>query len=145
MTNKYKYKYDIEISNFEDCPPKHYQEIDENAYRFVKNDINHPNNFLPVLLIKPKRINSMDSDSKKCQGYGLSLFNSKNNASKKLRSLINRKPNLANTLASCVAEGKLEKEHGVASEPNSSGHFTFHEYDGIDLGPKFKIILKLDI
>ena len=33
----------------------------------------------------------------------------------------------------CIALVKIEKDDGVANEPNlRNGHFTFHEYEGVD-------------
>jgi hypothetical protein len=53
-----RFKYEHSIQHLENCPPSHYERREFVAYRFVFEDLHHKNNFLPVLMIKPKRINA---------------------------------------------------------------------------------------
>ncbi|MFA7273414.1 MAG: hypothetical protein WC044_06070 [Crocinitomicaceae bacterium] len=123
------YKYQEKLKDLScECPQEDLlKPFKGKAYRFVHEDENHVNNFLPVLMISPSRIEDFEECSKKCIGYGLSLYDDFNKAEKKLISHLNRKPLLADVLGNCVAEGNLTPSDGKASEIDSNGHFTFHE------------------
>jgi len=75
-TTERKYIKRVKISKTNrrnpNCPSPVCRTIAIEAFRFVFEDINHRNNFLPVLLINPKR--QLTEDSEKCSGYALSFF-----------------------------------------------------------------------
>jgi hypothetical protein len=51
-------KYSELIKGISSCPSGDSREINSNIFRYVFEDLNHENNFKPVLLIEPARINS---------------------------------------------------------------------------------------
>lgn len=128
-------KYQGYISQFADCPPSTYQEIDKVAYRWVES-ISDTNSFIPVLMINP--IRKLENEDDSCKGYALSMFDTKEGAFQKYKNLVKRKPNLKNTFGTKIAELALSKDDGVASEADNNNytHFSFHEYSAIDLSKK---------
>jgi len=141
----FKYKKQIEQLSTQ-CPPSNYKSKDISAFRFVfeaEND-KAKNNFLPVLIIKPKRQLKPDNDTVKCQGYALSLFDSQENAEKRYYKLRKRNKNISKTLGDCLATGTIDKTDGVASEVDNNGHFSLHEFENTDLAAKFNIISTLE-
>jgi hypothetical protein len=136
----FKYQADLPPTN---CPPANYQPTNREAYRFVHEDVNHPNNFLPVFKIKPARKLSTTDDSQVCKGYGLSMFDTLENASNRYNSLTADNPNIWRSIGTHIAKGQLTERCGVCGSVDSRGHFTFHEYEGIDLVNKFAIVLRV--
>ncbi len=136
------YKYSTEIAQFNDCPPAPCNEINVNAFRFTFEDPSHPDNFKPVLLIAPERINdsTFAEEEKKCIGYALSLFNELEKAKKALTKLHDRNPEFPN----CVSEIMIDMNDGKGTEPSNRGHFTFFEYIGTDFYNKIVRIEKLN-
>ena len=57
-----------------ECPPSEYAQTHLVACRFVFNDLSHPNNFKPIGLIHPLRLNYFNEDIQRCQALGLSMF-----------------------------------------------------------------------
>jgi hypothetical protein len=141
-----EFKYKIQHSQLRCiCPPIDLlKSINEKAFRFVHEDINHNNNFLPPLIIEPTRIEDFSDCEKQCEGYALSIFNDFNKAEKKLTRLLSHKPLLKDVLGNCIAEGIIEVNDGLVDNPNH-GHYNLHEYKGIDLALKFKIIKKIEV
>lgn len=135
------YKYAEYINAIEDCPPTDYQNRTVTVFRWVHEEMDHPNNFLPVALINPRRVNATAIDlQEKCALYGLSMFDSMNNARKRYRALTAQNPRFPKTVGEYVAEGKLLQTDGVISSANQQGHLTLYEYEGIDLKTKFTIV-----
>jgi hypothetical protein len=71
-------KYQKSLDKLPNCPPANYESKEIVGFRFVFKDPKHRNNFLPVLIINPNRINSFN-DQRKCKGYELSLYDSLEN------------------------------------------------------------------
>lgn len=128
--NEFKYQYYFDKNNLTNCPPETYKAIDNNAYRYVFDDIENENNFKPVYLINPLRINSMEDMKLKCQGFGLSLYGRLEEAKKNYKSLIKRNKNFHKIVGNKIAEIQLRNTDGIGSEidANTNTHFTFHEY-----------------
>jgi hypothetical protein len=84
-----RFKYQRMIESLANCPPVHYESREFIAYRFVFEDLTHQNNFLPVLEIKPKRINAQEfvTEQAKCLGYALSLFDSLEHAQRRYQQI----------------------------------------------------------
>ncbi len=135
------YKYQEYLDKYPDCPPESYTELSMSAFRWVFEEGHEKEggSFLPVSLINPRRINSFDEDSKKCESYGLSMFDSLRNARSRFFLLRKRVKELEKRVGKWVAELKIEKEDGVGSQPTnnkSRGHFTFHVYKSVNLSEK---------
>ncbi len=131
------YKYQSYLENIPDCPPVNYSEMAKPAFRWLHETLDNDNNFKPVLLQSPKRALNMNHLNR-CKGYGLSLFDTANGAIEQYLELVASKPNLIETLGSSLGEISLTPKDGVGSEPeaNNNGHFTFHEYENVDLTTK---------
>jgi len=140
-----RFKYRKEIASIPDCPPDHYENRILIVYRFVFEDISDERNFSPVLILKPKRIHArmFRRDEAKCQGYGLSLFNTLENAQRKYLKLIKNRPKLAKKLGTHIAQGLIEESDGVVSPINREGHLTLHESEQADLKRKFRLVMEV--
>lgn len=139
-----KLKYIELLSKIIDCPTNDYYEISKNAFRWVHESICE-NDFLPVNIISdpPQRI--LDYNDKMCIGYGLSLFDTLENASLKYQKLYKNKREHIRELfkmdiGTSIAMLELNENDGIANEPieQNFGHFTFHEYGNADLPVKIK-------
>jgi hypothetical protein len=137
-----QYKYAHFINELTACPPPHYENREFTAYRFVFADINHTNNFLPVLAIKPSRAISTEftQDDTKCLGYALSLFDTFENAGRRYRQISRYNRNFSKMVGTHIAKGEIATTDGLASSPDDTGHISLHEYQHTDLKMKFRII-----
>jgi hypothetical protein len=145
--NDKKFKYQARLKQFSNCPSEDFKEIEKNVFRWVHQPISE-NDFLPMSVIKvpPPRI--LDDSDKLCIGYGLSMFDTKENAISKYKSLYERfrvrqKSQFREDKGNWVALISLTKKDGVADEPNNYGHFTFHEYETADLKQNVKRIFNI--
>lgn len=137
-----RFKYQKYLDKLPNCPPTNYESEEIVGFRFVFKDPRHKNNFLPVLIIKPNRINSFN-DEGKCKGYGLSLYDSLENAKASYSYLQKRFKNINRTIGTHIAEGLIDKEDGVVSEVGSNGHFTLHESENSEIKSAFNIAIKV--
>jgi hypothetical protein len=139
-------KYHSYIGKLKDCPPSSCQPRILTAYRFVFIDPKHSqysNNFLPGFLIKPNRRKISHSDDFVCDGYGLSFFDSLQNARLRFEEMLKKNPKLRDTLGTHIAEGQIDPSDGVTTKSNDDGHLTLHESDVADLPSKFTAIAGL--
>jgi hypothetical protein len=139
------FKYQNYINQLsEPCPPSNYQPKAMTAYRFVFEETSSKskNNFLPILMIQPKRQLNFN-DTQKCQGYALSLFDTQENAEKRYLKLKKQIKNISKTLGTHLAEGQITQQDGVVSKTDNNGHFSLHEFNNTDLSSKFSIISSL--
>lgn len=141
-----QFKYSTYIDSIEGCPPSDYHNVEMTIYRWVHQEMRHPNDFLVVAMINPRRVNDPSIDlSNKCKGFGLSFYDSLQNAQKQYRAKIAAHRRLVESIGEYVAEGKLAKSDGVISPVDKrNGHLTFHEYAGVDLKEKFVIVGRAD-
>ncbi len=141
-----RFKYHLYINQLPDCPPSRYEPQNRKAFRFVFADLDHTNNFLPVLLINPKRINSsgFKNNRAKCSGYGLSFFDTLENAVRRYRGLQRSSPNIHKSIGTHIAKGVITKQDGTVSEINNDGHFTLHEFEQANLRKSFSIVEKVN-
>lgn len=144
-----KLKYQAYLEKFPNCPPEEYQEVDMTAFRWVHKPFT-PDDFIPLHLSKePPRM--LDTDDKNCRGYGLSMFDSLSNASKKYNNeLKRRRPKLQKYFiddkGDSVVEIELVRDDGLFGhyEVGNFGHFTFHEYEMTNFTNKIVKIHNLD-
>lgn len=141
MTKNYKYQIDIDLISKEcQCPTSEYFSFGEKeAFRFVFEDPDHPNNFLPPLKINPSRFLSKES-MEKCHGLGLSLYGKKENAKKKFEELISTFKNFKKTIGTHIAKGIITDEDGHITKENKITHFDIYEFENVVLNEKFVII-----
>lgn len=141
-----RFKYYLYINQLPDCPPCRYEPQNRQAFRFVFEDFDHSNNFLPVLLINPKRINSPSfrDNNARCSGYALSFFNTLENAVRRYRGLQRSIPNIHKSIGTHIAKGVITKKDGVISEISNNGHFDLHEFEHTNLRMRFSIVAKVN-
>jgi hypothetical protein len=137
-----KLKYSDLLSQLKDCPPNDFEVINKNIYRWIHAEINE-NNFLPLNLIKspPQRI--VDDSDLLCMGYGISMFDSLENALERYTKLHrnkreNQKRIFVEDKGTMVANLRVTEDDGIANSPHktNNGHFTFYEYEGTELSDK---------
>lgn len=80
----------------------------------------------------------LDESDSMCKSYGLSLFDSLENAIIRFKAIYFKRrkhlrPLFIEDVGGCVAELCLEYIDGMVSPTSSNGHLTFHEYEGADL------------
>jgi len=131
-------KYQKQTEEIPNCPSPDCKSLTIEAFRFVFEDIHHRNNFLPALLINPKRQLTKDSD--KCSGYALSFFCSAETAKSQYLKLKKRNKNIGKSIGTHIAQGVVNETDGLVSEINRNGHFDLHEFENTDLKNKFRII-----
>jgi hypothetical protein len=136
-----RFKYSQFINQLPDCPPSYYRMQEIMAFRFVYANINDQNNFLPALIKNPRR--KLAGSGQECIGYGLSLFNSLGQAKSRYQQLRQNFKNIDKTIGTHIADGLIQKQDGVLSDPDANGHMTLHESDEADLSTKFRIVLKV--
>jgi hypothetical protein len=136
------FKYNTFLSEILNCPSDNFSQTEKIAFRWVHKNIDD-SDFTPINLIKepPQRI--LDDSDLHCMGFGLSFFDTKENAKGKFLSIFNRlreplKIGFIAEKGNFIAEIILEKTDGVADNPviTNYGHFTFHEYENVELKNK---------
>lgn len=128
-----KLKYEEEIKKLA-YDFENFSEQERIAYRWVHQNIDDPRNFIPRPCIKK------NYEVKDFTDWGISLFNTEENAIKRLQNYTQDKPMLYKVLGSCIAKGNLKKMHGICDIPAKSGHFNLMEYKEVNLRPEFEII-----
>lgn len=137
-----KLKYLLYLEGFNDCPPSLFKEVDVNAYRWTRNPVSS-NDFIPLNISSSPPPRMLDQSDKMCMGYGLSMFNTLENALDKYKKeFLKRRQHLRKQFiqdkGDFVAMLNLSKTDGQADEPKQDnfGHFTFHEYYHAELEKK---------
>lgn len=146
MTLK-KLKYQNYLDSITNCPPSDYVEIDKVVYRWVKYD-RKKDNFIPINIQNDPPPRILEKSDKNCQGYGLSLFDTEAHGIKHFKKVyLQRKPverEKFRVKQDSIASVIIEKTDGLAGNLNkNNGHFTFHEYDDVDLEQKLDVINKV--
>ena len=142
----FKYQSEFDENDLANCPPACYRRLKMTSYRFIFKNILHENNFMPVLLVKPRRLNSQTNPEKKCKGFGLSLFQEKEGAKSFFQEWMTKtRGRFAKRVGNHLATVEIDKEDGLGSKPNTENftHFTFHEFAKTDLTKKIGQIEKI--
>lgn len=134
-----EHKYKTLINNIPNCPPASTINQDLESFRFVFADINCEKNFLPPFVQRPRRANSKN-DYEKCDGYALSFFTTLEKAQRFYNYLQKSSSNIHKSLGSCIATGILYKTDGSMTKIQKNGHFSLHEFQGVDLRNRFNIV-----
>lgn len=123
-----KLKYEEKIANFTPCPQKSASINGELiAYRFAHFPCNLAGNFLPIAIMNPSRIIGK-SNGHCCSSYGLSMFNSLEQLTEKIKVIEEFTPLVRQTLGSYWVSVKIDKSSGIITPANKEGHFNLHEY-----------------
>jgi hypothetical protein len=146
MTRTPELKYTKLLSEIKNCPSDNFVSIDKIAFRWVHQNPDE-SDFLPINLIKepPQRV--LDNTDLLCMGYGLSFFNTKENARQKFLNLYERlrtplQKGFLEEKGNFIAEINLEKSDGLSDAPSEHnyGHFTFFEFMETKLTTKINSI-----
>jgi hypothetical protein len=131
-------KYQENLDKFPNCPPNHYSELSKNAFRWVfRRRIS--DSFIPLNKIKEPPQRMLDDTDLMCKGFGLSLFETYHKAFARYTALYNRKRGLSHKdfileKGDAIAELEMTENEGIFGDVNKdNGHFTFHEFEAIDL------------
>ncbi len=143
-----KLKYHELLCRFTNCPPDIYKDIDIDSFRWVFKD-NLLKSFIPLNLIKEPPQRMLDETDNLCKGYGLSFFNSFENCYGRYKSFYKKKRNLSHLdfiseKGNSIAELNLDENEGIYGDLNTlNGHYTFHEFEEINLSEKIVNIVEI--
>ncbi len=148
MTIK-KLKYQRFLEQFPNCPSEEFTEVEKDAYRWVHHPIEAVD-FLPVNIISEPPPRMLNDSDKMCMGYGLSMFDTFENALAKYKKIFRRmrlhqKQHFKEDKGTYVALLELNKDDGIADTPKEKnyGHFTFHEYEDANLQENMKDLFEI--
>ena len=147
MDRSFKYQNElIAVAEFRACnfPPDNLRVPDfaEDVFRFIFDNVDHPNNHKPPFFIKPKRANN-PNDNMKSDGYALSCYEQEIQAKTAFQKFSSNIRNFAQTAGNSLCKGMLDENDGLVDNTTNSGHFNLYEYEGCDLLQKFVFIEKL--
>lgn len=134
-----KLKYQADIVQVDQCPPKSAKPCDRVAYRFI-HSIADDDSFLPVAKISPGRINSSKTSEKKCSSLALSFYRSKKHAVDSHRYLSSAYKNFVKTAGDKIGEVQLKAKDGLATKPDHTGHFDLFEARGTSFGSRVSVV-----
>lgn len=136
------YKYSDKILEFkiENCPPIG-DEINRLGYHWCHSPIDPTVDFIPPGVKKPSRL-SKGEMKKRCDLLALSMYTSQDE-SRRFFEKQSFSESIIQSIGEFIAEGTLEPTDGKASDLDPSGHFNFHEFEGVNLIPKFSVVSKI--
>jgi hypothetical protein len=140
MTVVTTFKYKNQISKLPNCPPAGCAGRQVVLFRFVRQDLQHPKNFQPPAIQDPTRI--FRGDAACCSSYALSFFETPEAARAKYEGIRRRHPDIHETLGTHLAEVSIQPDDGVLT-PARSQHVDLHEYEGVNLVPRAKVVALL--
>ena len=130
-------KYANEISAYTSCPPPECNGSTFVCYRFVHNPM-ASSDFLPLAMLEPT-----DDRCRCCKGWALSLYSSREGAKQRFQQIAKVARNFGKRTGGHLAEGTISDKTGLATEPDSTSHFSLFELEGIDLPALFNVIEKI--
>ena len=132
----------LEIGIAELCPPIECISTEMQAFRFTYELIEDKRNFEPVYIKQPRRFNDK-SDAEKCSAFGISLFQSEDQALTKYNALQNNIRNIGKAIGTHLAKGKIDYDCGIITPIDEEGHFDLHESNTCNLHNDFIVIKKI--
>lgn len=127
-----EFKYQKEISKFEDCKIKELIKFNGIGFRIVTEPLNE-NSFKPTAFVSGKPILS-------CEAYALSFYNTYENCKSNLNKLLSKKPSLEKKIGNKIAKCNLEEQDGLSDKINNKGHFNFFEFKNANISLKSVLI-----
>ena len=126
------------------CPPADSRPKTQAAFRWVFEEIEERQNFLPHFFRYPRLANSFN-DGQKCLAIGLSMFESVEKARSQLRLRIGVLAGQGRAVKeNGIAECLLLEADGVSGTADVNGHFTFHPFENSTFETRFSIVEKLE-
>ena len=143
-----KFKYQVYLEKYANCPPTTYVRNNSNAFRWVHKD-KIGESFIPLNLLKEPPPRMLDKNDSLCMGFGLSLFDSDLNGRKRYQKVFLSKRGLdrdsrIKEMGDSIAELNIKKSDGISGHQNfETGHFTFHEFKGVSLPERIVRIVEI--
>lgn len=129
------FKYDDEMRRIPHCPPDELVREERAAYRFVRDEVGE-SSFLPVAKLDPSRLHREPDN---CALYGISLYDSLENANRKLKYVLTLSKNIRKRIGEQIASGKVDENSGAHTVPAKNGHFTLYEYSDSSITGDFSL------
>lgn len=153
-------KYDIMdfefLENFNKlsvvCPPNSYKPKNIPVFRWVFDAITDEKNFKPRYFLVPqtelekleKIPDNKDRDSKKCDMFALSFFESEQAARDRFDFFLNNNgKTIYKRFGTQIATCDITAKDGLNEEPNKVGHFNHHPVNNHKYESRFTIISRL--
>lgn len=128
-----KLRYQKDIDKIENCPSDN-EKGNKELYRFILSNSIDENSFVPnSTIFKPKF-------DKICIAWGLSTYDSLNNAEEALRNL----PKKTREKFKAIAVGDISDKDGIKYLTKSKGHYTLFPFKDVNLLSKFELVEKND-
>ena len=144
---KFKYSEKINLLGISNCPPNECRAVEDDGicYRWVHEDIEHRNNFIPVLAINPKRIHTpaFSEDDQKCSGFALSMYDTFNNSRNEYLKILRKNANFAQFVGTHVAKLTIYSGDGFKTPPSRKGHFDLFEREELNLIERISEIFEI--
>lgn len=124
-------KYHAFTSKLDNCPADATLRCTEPAYRVVREQLNHPDNFLPQAMSQPDRLERSPA-AKQCGLWALSLYSHPD----QLRSLVEKmekySPKFRKTVGDYYVMLDIKEHDGRRTSADHFGHFNFYQYTTFD-------------
>ncbi|WP_157376499.1 hypothetical protein [Burkholderia ubonensis] len=124
---KFVFRYAAEVRQVGCCPPESAASLDIVGFRFAFDDIEHPDNYLPLAKIKPERVIAGQPITQCCTGYSLSVFDSLESLARKAKKIVATSPKFLRRVGDHFVVLKINPDAGICTMPNDSGHFDLFE------------------
>ena len=98
-------RYAEELEKYSNCPPDPSVTRDNEAFRFVHEEIGNPRNFQCVARLSPRR--EFDTDAQRCDSWALSFFASHDKAMAFYQKLKRSMKNIERTIGTHLATGQI--------------------------------------
>ncbi|WP_419227108.1 hypothetical protein [Alteromonas sp. OM2203] len=131
-------KYQKELDNIPQCPPKDAEAKVTDSFRFVFDPV-CIKSFIPQALTQPTRMSATNDPVQKCSLTGLSFFTSDVAAVRVYNNIKMIKKHKKARIGSHLAEGTLDPKDGLQSAVKCE-HFDLHPSKNSCLENKFKIV-----
>jgi hypothetical protein len=134
-----RFQYASNLTALGNCPPMERVAGDIVGYRWVTEPVD-ASSFVPYAVTNP--------GAAECADWGLSMYKTAEKAKKQFHRTVERArdryPNIEELFPqTAVASGTLKSVMGVASKPNSNGHFNFFPFEGVAVDGAFKVVVQL--
>jgi hypothetical protein len=123
-------KYELFLKKFKDCPSADFLAENRTTYRWISVK-STKDNYLPVHIKNEPPVRMLEDEDKLCIGYGLSMFDSFENAKDKYFLIYNRKraklKEIFKNDHDYIVKLFITEGDGIVNNPNDTGHLTLHE------------------
>lgn len=134
----HKYQSDMTILDCS-CPPVEASSIERHVWRFCFDaEVCSLGSFVPPAKMDPKR--KFKSAPERCDAFGLSLFMSESEARAFWRERMDAHPKFSRNVGDFLAEGNVGPVDGLATTPDTAGHFSFFEAEHVALHVVFRVV-----